>query len=158
MDTEGELTSCIFMRGNDGEVYNVKADTGCKRALRIMSEVQGVKTICLYDTGAGVSLMNRDYFFTHVAKKAKFRASKFVKKYHGHFPISASNQPIPISEQVTLEVCIGKTTREVTFLLATELSLPCLLGRNAIDTFDNWEYQAANHCFILHGEFTTVHR
>ncbi|MCP3666245.1 MAG: hypothetical protein GY696_27725, partial [Gammaproteobacteria bacterium] len=133
MDKEGEEASCIFLRGNDGEVYNLKADTGCKMVLRIMSEVQGAKTVSLHDTGAGVSLLNRDYFFNHIAKKGKFRASKLVKKYYGSFPISASNEPIPISEQVTLQVCIGKTARQVTFLLATELSLPCLLGRNAID-------------------------
>ena len=129
-------------------MYNLQANTGNKRPLRIMTKIANKDVVTLYDTGAAVSLLNKEFFF----KNLFVQGAKQVKKYEGPLPVSASNQEIPITECADLNVRIANTEQEITFLLAPKLSEQCLLGLDAIDKFDCWLYCGRARCLYYQGQ------
>ncbi len=118
-----------------------------KGALRIRAEIAGVQTVCMYDTGANCCLINREYFFETLQPENKAE----VRLFKGKGPKSATNQLIPISEEVRLCVKIGETENVLNFLLAPELTEKVLIGRNGIDLFGNRLYCPKAGHLVLHG-------
>ncbi len=125
----------------------MKALSDIKGALRIRAEVEGVQTVCMYDMGSNCCLMNREYFFKMLQPENKVE----VRTFKGERPKSASNQLIPISEEVRLSVKIGEVKKVLNFLLAPELTEKVLMGRNGIDLFGDWLYCPKAGYFMLHG-------
>ncbi len=137
----------MFLKDLNGEIYSLKSSCDVKGALRIRAEIAGVETVCMYDTGANCCLINREYFFKTLQPENKAE----VRLFKGERPKSASNQLIPISEEVRLCVKIGETEKVLNFLLAPEMTEKVLIGRNGIDLFGNWLYCPKAGHLVLHG-------
>ncbi len=112
------------------------AQTALKLLLRICTDLAGVQSVCLYDTGSSYSILS-DVHYHELIENLNYSGQKQYNRYLGKVPVFACKNVLKILGEVKMPVTFGSVTRVVHFLIAENVSEP------------SWEPDSFEHPFSL---------
>ncbi|MHB1956938.1 MAG: retropepsin-like aspartic protease, partial [Sulfobacillus sp.] len=104
------------------------AHAGGHEPIYVVGQVAGLPCSVLIDTGAGVSLVNREWL-----KRTGIRTK--LEAYTGPVPQGVNGQQLLVDGQLCLQIGLGTSTAETTLLVASVLPADVLLGTGALACF-----------------------
>ncbi len=140
---------------NEQSLGSATVDSTVEAPLRICTEISGVHSICLFDTGSSYSVLSEEYA-TELRANPNFSGPQQLSRYRGKVPMSASHHALHVQGELKLTVSIAGLSRVVHFLVVENLSEPCILGRNGIDSFGTWKYSPKSKRFFLRGKIVPL--
>ena len=108
---------------------NTNSKPGAGPAPKILLKIEGMDTLALLDTGARANLMHYDLFL-YLQGQSQHRLP--VRPSKGIKLVTANNSRMTPRGEALLTVQVKNVTFQMTFLLASDLSCPLLIGDESL--------------------------